>query len=303
MQQITINKSIKLSGVGLHSGKKVNLKLLPAPENTGIIFKRVDVSNVDHQVIKANYLNVTDTKLCTLLSNEFGVKIGTIEHLLSALSALFIDNIIVEVDAPEVPILDGSATIFVKEIEKVGLLHQKANKKILKVLKPVSLENEKWKITILPSDKFSVSATIDFNDKLIGRQSYDFDFITSNYNREISKARTFTFLKDVEYLKSIGLALGGNLDNAIVISDNKVLNATGLRYKNEFVRHKVLDLIGDIYLSGYYIQGKIIAEKMGHEANNMILRELFKDKNNYDIIESIVEYDFNENIKYKHSFN
>ncbi len=303
MQQITINKQIKLSGIGLHSGKIVNLNILPSNENTGIIFKRIDIEDNKKNIIKADYNNVSDTTLCTLLSNSYGVSVGTIEHLMSALSAFFIDNAIIEIDAPEVPILDGSSKLFVNAIKKVGLHYQNASKSVLKILKPVEINSDKWSIKILPNDSLVIDATIDFDNKLIGKQNFLFDFEKNNYEKDLSKARTFTFLKDVKFLQTKGLALGGNLDNAIVVDEDKILNAKGLRYKNEFIRHKILDLIGDIYLSGYYIEGKIIANKMGHQSNNLLIKEIFKSSENYMIKDYGLKYNSNIINQYKHLYN
>ena len=303
MQQITINKQIKLSGIGLHSGKPVHLSIIPASENTGIIFKRVDIADSQQNIIKADYNNVSDTKLCTLLSNSYGVSVGTIEHLMSALAAFLIDNVIIEIDAPEIPILDGSSKIFVNEIKKVGLHYQNSSKSVLKILKPVEINSDKWKIKIIPSDSLVVDATIDFDNKVIGNQNFLFDFEKNSYEKEISKARTFTFLKDVKFLQSQGLALGGNLDNAIVVDENKILNTSGLRYKNEFIRHKILDLIGDIYLCGYYIEGKIIANKMGHQANNLLIKEIFKNPENYMVKDYAINYNPKVSNQYKHLYN
>jgi UDP-3-O-[3-hydroxymyristoyl] N-acetylglucosamine deacetylase len=291
MQQITLKQEVKLSGVGLHSGNPVTIKLIPAEVNTGIVFKRVDIKDDSKNIIPARYDLVKDTRLCTMLINDHGISIGTIEHLMSALSAFLIDNLLIEVDAPEVPILDGSALEFVQAIKKVGLFYQMAPKKVLRIIKPVEVVSEKWKVKLVPSDEFILDVSIDFGKSVIKSSSFSFDLAKDNYENLIAKARTFCFAKDIEYLRSVGLAKGGSLENAVVVDDNGILNHEGLRYEDEFVRHKLLDAIGDLYLGGYYIKGHFIGEKCGHEANNQMLRKLMQEKDAFVIEEAYSSYD------------
>lgn len=284
MFQITLKDIIEFKGIGLHTGKIVNIRLIPAEENTGILFCRTDIPK--SSFIPARYDFVRDTKLCTMLIDDFGVSIGTIEHLMSALAALGIDNLIIELNGPEVPILDGSSYLFIESILKCGLKEQLVNKKILKIIKPLELKTDNWEISCLPNKEFKVNLTIDFNNKIIGKQTYNYSSTKTDYVKEISKSRTFGQLEEINYLRSQGLGLGGSLKNAIIVDKENILNPEGLRYKDEFIRHKILDAIGDLYLSGYNICGEIIGYKTGHEANNELLRLIFKNPQCYVIEES-----------------
>lgn len=293
MQQLTLKKSIKIQGIGLHSGKAVTMVLHPAPINSGVIFKRTDLKNTKNpsqNIVLAKYNYVKETTLSSTLVNDYGVQVGTVEHFISALAYLRIDNLLIEIDAPEVPILDGSAQIFVKEILSAGLITQDAPKKILRIMKPVEVTTEKWQVKITPHDQSIFSLDINFNDNIIQQQTYTHNLDIDDYEKDIAPARTFCYLKDVQYLQSKGLALGGSLENAIVIDNDKILNPEGLRFNNEFAKHKVLDAIGDLYLAGYTIKGHFFGVKSGHKANNLLLRAIFKDPSNYKIENDLSYY-------------
>jgi len=273
IKQRTPKKVIQATGVGLHSGDKVLLTLRPAPINTGIVFRRTDLSPMVE--IPASYEHVSDTMLCTSLQHQ-GVKIATVEHLLSALAGLGIDNAYVDINAAEIPIMDGSAAPFVFLIQSAGIREQSAAKRFIRILKPVRVEENGKYVQFLPYNGYKVSFTIDFehpvfNDK---PQTAIFDFSTTSYVKEVCRARTFGFLSDYEKLRENDLAKGGSLDNAIVVDDYRVLNEDGLRFEDEFVKHKVLDAIGDLYLLGSGLIGAFEGYKSGHELNNKLLREL-----------------------------
>ena len=282
IQQTTLTQSISINGIGLHSGIKVSMKLLPAEADFGIKFIRTDLSI--NNTVEALWSNVTNTKLSTTISNNEGVSISTIEHLMSALSGLHIDNLKIEIDGPEVPIMDGSSKEFVNLIESVPLKNLDKKRKIIKIKKNIKVINDNSSVELKPNKQFSIDFEIDFPSKLISKQSCQLQLINGNYKSDIASARTFGFEKDVDTLRSNGLALGGSLDNAVVVGDNKILNKDGLRYKDEFVRHKILDSIGDLYLAGSPIQGYFYGNKSGHYLNNLLLKSLFSDENNYEYI-------------------
>lgn len=273
IRQRTPKKVIQATGVGLHSGEKVLLTLRPAPVNTGIIFRRVDLSPVVE--IPATYDNVGETLLCTTL-HKGDVKIATVEHLLSALAGLGIDNAYIDVNAPELPIMDGSAAPFVFLIQSAGIREQNAPKQYIRILKPITVADGEKYVKFLPHNGYKISFTIDFehpvfNDK---PQKVNFDFSTTSYVKQVCRARTFGFLSEYEKLRECDLAKGGSLDNAVVVDDYRVLNEDGLRFEAEFVTHKVLDAIGDLYLLGSSLIGAFEGYKSGHELNNKLLREL-----------------------------
>ncbi|PJD95838.1 MAG: UDP-3-O-[3-hydroxymyristoyl] N-acetylglucosamine deacetylase [Legionella sp.] len=272
-QQRTPKKVIQATGVGLHSGEKVLLTLRPAPVNTGIIFRRVDLSPVVE--IPASYECVGDTMLCTTLHHN-GVKIATVEHLLSALAGLGIDNAYVDVNAPELPIMDGSAAPFVFLIQSAGIREQNAPKKYIRILKPIRVEEQEKYVQFVPYNGYKISFTIDFDHPVFNErpQTVSFDFSDTSYVKEVCRARTFGFLSDYEKLREYDLAKGGSLDNAIVVDNYRILNEDGLRFDSEFVTHKVLDAIGDLYLLGSNLIGAFEGYKSGHELNNKLLREL-----------------------------
>ncbi len=262
--------------MGLHSGKDITLTLKPAQPNTGIVFIRTDLEE-GKNIIPARWNLVVDTKLCTVVANEYGANVGTIEHVMSALCGCGIDNVIMEINGEEVPIMDGSAQPFITAIEDAGIELQDAEQRTIRVLKEVSVEKDGKRVTLSPADVTTYTGRIEFNHPDIGDQDYSVQLLNGNFRHEIAEARTFGFLQEVEYLRSIGLARGGSLDNAIVLDTDKILNEDGLRFENEFIRHKILDAIGDLYLAGAQIQGEYNGLKAGHEMNNAILHALFAD--------------------------
>lgn len=280
--QRTIGGFISIGGIGLHSGKKAKITLRPAPENSGYIF--VNVQEIFPSEIVASFDKVLDTTLATTIG-ENSVYFRTVEHLISALRGMDVDNVIVEVEGDEVPIMDGSSAPFVYLIKKVGIVEQRRYRKFISVKNPVRFSDGEKYIEILPSSELKIDFTIDFPHPLIGMQSFSFIATPENFEKDIAKARTFGFLKEVEYLKSNGFALGGSLENAVVISDEGILNKDGLRYKDEFVRHKILDLIGDIALLGYPVIGHIRAFKSGHALNNRLCKELFVNRHDFTVTE------------------
>lgn len=275
-RQRTLKERISCAGIGLHSGSKVALSLVPAEPETGIVFRRTDRPGSDD--IAARWDSVIDTRLNTTLGAADGTVVGTVEHLLSALAGAGIDNALVEINGPEVPAMDGSAEPFVFLIDCAGVAIQDAPRRVIEILKPVSTGDRAKSATLQPACGFSVSLEIDFDTPVIARQRYYFDFDDDSYGREIAKARTFGFEHEVEAMRAMGLAKGGSLDNAVVIGHDRVLNRDGLRFHDEFVRHKVLDAIGDLYLAGRPIRGHYHGFKSGHALNNMLLRALFADK-------------------------
>ena len=283
LNQKTIEKKITLNGFGLHTGIPVRLNLLPSAPNTGIIFKRTDIKT--NNIIVPRFNNVIDTQLCTTLSNEFGTKVSTIEHLMGALYGLGIDNLIVETNAQELPILDGSAKIFVEKILSAGLKLSSTPIKLIKINSKVTYEEGRKSISL---DKSRVASEIDFeikyNNKIIGNQRNKINIFNDDLS-EIYSSRTFCLYEDVEKLRKAGFAQGGSLENAIVVNEEKVLNKEGLRSLKEFVNHKILDCMGDLYLSGYRIVGSLVTSQGGHGLTNKILRKLFSNKSNFSVIE------------------
>ena len=283
LNQKTLNSNVKFNGVGLHTGKEVSIDILPSEPNTGILFKRTDLK--ENNIIVPNVYNVSNATLCTTISNEYGVSVSTIEHLMGAFYGLGIDNALVEISSQEVPILDGSAKNFIEKFLKVGFKISEVPIKLIKILNKIKIEDGSKYIEI---DKSNVSLEIDFEIKymesLIGNQKNKIN-VYENDLSDIYNSRTFCLYEDVEKLRNIGLAKGGSLDNAIVVKGDKVLNDEGLRNKLEFVNHKILDCMGDLYLSGYKIIGSIKCSQGGHSLTNKLLREVFKDKNNYSIFE------------------
>ncbi|MCO6524756.1 MAG: UDP-3-O-acyl-N-acetylglucosamine deacetylase [Candidatus Schmidhempelia sp.] len=284
VKQRTLKRMVQTTGVGLHTGKKVTLILRPASENTGVIYRRTDLNPpVDFPV---NAKSVRDTMLCTCLVNEDNVRISTVEHINAALAALGIDNIIIEVNAPEIPIMDGSASPFVYLLLDAGIEELNASKKFIRIKETVRVEkHDKW-AEITPYNGFKLDFTIDFNHPAIdaSSQRYQFEFSSEGFMRQISRARTFGFMRDIEYLQSQGLCLGGSLDCAIVVDDYRVLNEDGLRFEDEFVRHKMLDTIGDLYMCGHNIIGSVTAYKSGHALNNELLQALLANQHAWEFI-------------------
>ena len=283
LSQKTINNNINFKGVGLHSGLYANLTIKPAEPNTGIIFKRTDLKQ--NNIIIPNIFNVTSALFCTTISNESGVSVSTIEHLMGALYGMGIDNALIEIDSKEVPILDGSAKLFVEAISKSGIKSSETPIKIIKIEKKVELKDGKKIISIEPT---KISLDIDFELKyenaLIGTQRNVIKVFEADLT-EIYNSRTFCLFEDIDKLKEIGLAKGGNLDNAVVVKNKEILNKSGLRNKKEFVNHKILDCLGDLYLTGHKIIGKITCSQGGHKLTNQLLRKVFSNNNNYSIFE------------------
>ncbi|OQW91092.1 MAG: UDP-3-O-[3-hydroxymyristoyl] N-acetylglucosamine deacetylase [Thiotrichaceae bacterium IS1] len=283
IKQRTLKNVIKATGVGLHSGEKVYLTLRPASINTGIIFRRIDLTIP--VAIKALAENVGDTRLSTSLVKD-QVKISTVEHLLSALAGLGIDNAYIDVSAPEVPIMDGSAGPFVFLIQSAGIEEQSAPKRYIRIKRFVQVQQgDKW-ARFEPFNGFKVSFKIEFDHPVFKRHSQfaEIDFSKTSFVKEVSRARTFGFMRDLELLRENNLALGGNLDNAIVMDDYRILNEDGLRYEDEFVKHKVLDAIGDLYLLGYGLIGAFSGHKSGHELNNLLLRKLLANQSAWELV-------------------
>lgn len=284
IKQRTLKQSVKVTGIGLHSGKKVTLTMRPAEVNTGVIYCRTDLNPPVSFVANADAIR--DTMLCTCLVNDDGVRVSTVEHINSALAALGIDNIIIEVDAPEIPIMDGSAAPFIYLLLDTGIEEQAAAKKFIRIKKAIRVEDgDKW-AEFKPYNGFSLDFTIDFKHPAISGDvtNYKLDFSTQAFIQQISRARTFGFMKDIEYLQAQGLALGGSLDNAIVLDEYRILNEDGLRFKDELVRHKLLDAVGDLYMANHNILGAFKAYKSGHGLNNKLLRAVLADQDAWEYV-------------------
>lgn len=298
--QTTILKPKSFNGIGLHSGNLIEVTLKPGRENTGIVFIRTDIDKkIKERSIQALYSNVSDTSLCTTIENEYGIKVSTIEHLMAAFNGMGIDNIIIELDGPEVPIMDGSSLPFIEIIEDCGIQSLKMKRKFLKILKNIEVIVDNKYCSFTPSNDQKFSVEIDFENKAVGKQSASTSLTNYNFKNFASNARTFGFMKDVEYMRSQGLGLGGSIDNCIIVDNDEIINPEGLRHENEFSRHKLLDAVGDIYTSGYRIQGSYKGLRCGHHINNLLLHELFKSNDNYKIVEySDTSYqDFNRGIE------
>jgi UDP-3-O-[3-hydroxymyristoyl] N-acetylglucosamine deacetylase len=283
LNQKTINKNISFEGVGLHTGCKVNMTIKPAEPNSGIIFKRIDLK--ENNIIIPNIFNVSSAVFCTTISNETGASVSTIEHLMGALYGLGVDNAIIEIDSLEVPILDGSAKLFVEALLKVGLEETDSPIKVIKINNKIEFIDKEKSISIEPGKiNLDIDFELKYENKLIGTQRNSIKVFESNLT-DIYNSRTFCLFEDVENLKKMGLAKGGSLNNAIVVKDDKILNKQGLRNYKEFVNHKILDCMGDLYLSGYKIIGKLKCSKGGHKLTNQLLRKVFENKENFSLIE------------------
>lgn len=283
LKQRTLKNTIRATGVGVHTGEKVFLTLKPAPVDTGIVFRRIDCEPAVEIPARADY--VGDTAFCTTLMKD-GVKVATVEHLMSAFAGLGIDNAVVELSAPEVPIMDGSSGPFVFLIQSAGIQEQDAAKKFIKIHTPIEVKDGDKIARLEPFEGFKVAFEIDFDHPVIrrGEQRSELNFAQHSYIKEVSRARTFGFLSDFEYLTANNLACGASLDNAIVLDEFKVLNDEGLRYDDEFVRHKVLDAIGDIFLLGYPVIGAFYGFKSGHMMNNLLTRAVLESQNSWDLV-------------------
>jgi UDP-3-O-[3-hydroxymyristoyl] N-acetylglucosamine deacetylase len=284
--QHTLKSEIGCSGTGLHTGNTVSIVLKPAPEDTGIVFRRTDEAG-NNAEIEARVENVVEATLCTTLGTDDGIKIATVEHLLAALAGCRIDNVYVEVDGPEMPIMDGSAAPFVFLIECAGIVAQNKTRRVIEVLKRVAVSDNGREASLSPGDGFSVGFEIDFDSDAIGKQDKSVRLVNGTFKGEISRARTFGFAEEVDQLRKMGLARGGSLDNAVVVSGNEILNEEGLRYEDEFVRHKILDCVGDLYLAGAPISGHFQGFRSGHAMNHAIVRALFADPSAWRYVDAV----------------
>jgi UDP-3-O-[3-hydroxymyristoyl] N-acetylglucosamine deacetylase len=282
--QHTLNTATHISGIGLHSGETVRLTLRPAPVGHGIVFVRTDVTGKNNR-IPALWNYVIDTKLCTVIANADGVRVGTIEHLMAALRGCGVDNVIIEIDSAEVPAMDGSAMPFVEMIEDVGIAAQDTPRRAIKVLKDITVEQDGKRVTLSPADEYIFTGEIEFEHGTIGSQRFETKLVNGNFRHQIADARTFGFLHEVEMMRRNGLGLGGSLDNAIVLNQDGVMNPGGLRHEDEFIRHKLLDAIGDLYLAGGRILGAYDGCKAGHALNNAALRALFARPDAWEIVD------------------
>ena len=283
--QTTVSTSVTRSGIGLHSARLVDVTIRPAPHDTGIVFRRTDVSSVD-TAIKALSSNIADTMLNSRIMNDDGVDIGTIEHLMAAFAGLGVDNAFVDVNAAELPAMDGSSAPFCAMINDAGIEVLKAKRKYIKVLKPVRIINGTSTAEIIPADRLEIDITIDFDDPLIGKSQYFYIHTDESFEKELSSARTFCRYGDLAKMRAAGYALGGSLDNAIVVNDGVLMNEQGLRFTDEFVRHKTLDCIGDLSLAGLQVIGHITAVQPGHAVNHMLLEAILADESAWMIVEA-----------------
>ena len=282
--QTTLKSMFTMVGAGLHSGRPARLRVIPASADFGVEFRRVDITDMNNR-IPARFDMVNDTQLCTRLSNESGVEIATVEHLMAALAGCGVHNAIVEIDGPEVPIMDGSSDRFVKEILAVGVVELDTPVKVLRILKAISVTDGDAFAELSPSDDFEIDFEIAFADQAIGQQHRTLNMKNGSFVRELSDCRTFCMLSDVEYMKSIGLARGGSLANAVVIDDGKVLNPEGYRHEDECVRHKMLDALGDLALAGIPVIGRYHGVRAGHRMTNLLLRAVFAAPESFEIVE------------------
>ena len=279
--QNTLKNKILFSGVGVHNGRAVTISLEPSDIDTGIIFKRIDISN--NNEINAVIDNVVDSSLCTKIANAGGACVSTIEHIMAAFSALDLDNVLVKINAPELPALDGSSSEYIKKILKAGIKTQHKKRKFLKIMKKVEVRDGNRFISILPSNELSINVSINYPNTIIGFSEYFYQHSKDNFIKNLSMARTYTLSEDIEKMRTAGLAIGGNLNNAIVVDKYRILNPDGLRLDKEFVKHKALDCIGDFYLLGMPLIGKINCFAPGHNLNQKFLRKILDDQSNYEI--------------------
>ena len=277
--QTTLNNSINFSGISLHKGIVSNLKIIPAEVDTGIIFKRIDKNY--NNIIRAKYNFVSDTMMCTKLSNEYGLSISTVEHLMAAFLGFGIDNALVEVDCSELPILDGSSSNYIQSFKKMGLKYLRGHRKVIQVLKKISINENDRHISIEPFDNLKINIEIQHDCELIKSQSYSFELLDEKFENYLMNARTYGFKEHASMLIKKGLALGASESNALIFDGNSVINHSGLRYQNEPVRHKVLDCLGDIFMAGYRINGMVNGYKSGHELNNKLMHALFSNNENW----------------------
>ena len=274
--QRTLKNPISFSGVGLHSGEEVTVALHPAGVDSGIVFERIDIQG-DQSIVNATWDNVVDTQFCSKIGNRFGVTVSTVEHLMAALAGCGVDNALIKIDGLEVPIMDGSAAPFVTLIDQAGLVELKAQRKVIRILKPVEVKCGESHAILTPADECLLDVKIDFKGTVVSDQGLKMGLVNGAFCKELAEARTFGFLDEVEAMRAAGLVKGGSLDNAIIVDGIDILNKEGLRFKDEFVRHKMLDALGDLYLAGALIIGRFSGLKCGHSINNKLLRALFAD--------------------------
>ena len=298
VKQKTLKKKILFLGVGLHSGKAVSMSIEPSEPNTGIVFERTDLS--ENNLIKAIIDNVGETCLCTKIINKHGVSVSTIEHLMAAFQGLEIDNVKVKINSDELPALDGSSHVYVKKIIDSGLKIQSVNRKCIKILKKVQFCMNDRYISAEPSNELSLNISIDYPNTIIGNSEFTYNHTQSNFLTQLSEARTFTLLEDVEKMRLTGYAMGGSINNAIVVDKHKIINSDGLRFEKEFVKHKALDCIGDFYLLGMPLIGTISTFAPGHKINQMFVKEILSNKENYSIEDLEIKYSHDE---YINAFN
>lgn len=293
--QHTISSPISMSGIGLHSGKPVEMTIMPADADSGIVFRRVDM-DADKNEIPARFDSVKDTKLCTLIANDHDAKVGTIEHLMAALRGCGVDNAIININAPEVPVMDGSSKPFVDAIVATGLKAQDAPRRAIKILKEFTVQDGDKFVTLSPSNVPVFKMRIQFDHKDIQTQDYALRLVNGNFKHDVADCRTFGFERDVAAMRAAGLAKGGSFENAIILSDDGVMNPEGLRCTDEFVRHKILDAVGDLYLAGGPILGEYRGHKAGHALNNAILHALFADASRYEMVDLMEDIDESEQV-------
>ena len=279
--QSTLKRKIQFSGVGVHNGRAVSMIIEPADVDTGIVFERTDIK--DNNLINAVIDNVVDATLCTKIKNNFGISVSTIEHLMAAFNALNIDNAIVKINSSELPALDGSSYEYIKKMLDSGIITQNKNRKFFKILKKVEVRKGNRSVSIVPSENLSINISINYPNTIIGRSNYFYTHSQDNFIRNLSMARTYTLFEDIEKMRTAGLAIGGNLNNAVVVDKFEILNPEGLRFEKEFVKHKTLDCIGDFYLLGMPLIGNVNCFAPGHRLNQLLLKEILKDKDNYRI--------------------
>lgn len=285
IKQKTLGNEIRFSGIGLHSGRWTNVALVPAGPDSGVRIVRTDLMNGAREIV-ADWRHVTDTRLATTLANDHGASVGTVEHLMAALAGCEIDNLVIEIDGPEVPVMDGSAAPFVSLVSEAGVVEQDAPRMAVKVLKELSVGDDRTSVSVHPAEGFSIDFEIGFAASAIDRQRFRFEPEDRDFDSEISAARTFGMKHDVDALRAAGLGLGGSLENTVVVDGGRILNDSGLRYHDEFVRHKILDCLGDLYLAGHPIIGAVHAYRSGHRLNNQLLRELFADEAAWEMAEA-----------------
>ncbi len=282
--QNTIAKKVHFEGIGLHSGQPITVTFRPAAADSGIMFRRTDVPAQEASIVVTPF-TIVDTRLCTVVCNEYGHKVMTIEHMMAALSSQMIDNVVIEISGGEAPALDGSSYEFISHIAEAGIRRLKTPRKMIKIKENVTVEDKGRIASFTPADDISFAFDIDFASKAIGKQSFTFVMEDDSFDTQIAAARTFGFLQEFEQLKQAGLAKGGSLDNAIVLDGDRIINADPLRFENEFVRHKILDAVGDIYVCGMHVQGRYFGSKAGHEMNNKLLRALLSNPDAFEVVE------------------